>query len=37
MPVKSASAAEMATSLTDLLPTARNAQFLFPLGLDCST
>jgi hypothetical protein len=35
--VKPAFAAEIATSLTDLLSAARGGQFLFPFGLNCST
>jgi len=37
MPVKSAFAAELVTSLMNLLPGARGGQFLFPAGLDWST
>jgi hypothetical protein len=37
MPLKPAFAAEMATSLMNLLPGMRGGQFLFPPGPDCST
>jgi hypothetical protein len=37
MPGDQAFAAEMVTSLTDVLPSARNGQFLFPLGRESST
>jgi hypothetical protein len=37
MPIKPAFAAEMAASLTNLLPGAHGGQFLFPPGLDGST
>jgi hypothetical protein len=37
MQVRQAFAAEMVTSLMDLLSGARNGQYLFPLGSECST
>jgi hypothetical protein len=37
MPVKPAFAAEMVTSLTDLLSGACGGQFLFPFERNCST
>jgi len=37
MLVKAAFAAELAASLTNLLPGAPSGQFLFPLGRECST
>jgi hypothetical protein len=36
MPIKSAFAAEMASSLTKLLPDMFGGQFLFSQGPDCS-